>query len=84
MEDGVDYDIDAMVDALRNTSTYDEFRMKCDLIGIECIITRDEYSHLKSVYDYGVPFNHWQPSHSYAYPSCKTTYRNLQLGSISL
>lgn len=78
MEDGVDYDIDAMVDVLRSSSTYDEFRMKCDLIGIECIITRDEYSHLKSVYAYGASFNaYWQPQHSYTYPSCRKTYRNL-------
>lgn len=45
--DKVEFDLDAMVDALKNSASYDEFRMKCDLDNNECIITCNEYEYIK-------------------------------------
>lgn len=48
--DNIEFDLDVMMDALKNSTTYDEFRMKCDLDNNECIITREEYDHIRGLY----------------------------------
>ena len=46
------FDESKMVNAIRSSSTYDEFRIKCDIDDNECIITRDEFEHFKKLYSH--------------------------------
>ena len=45
-----DYDVKKLFGLLQNSSSYEEFRMKCDLEDIECIITQREFEELKATY----------------------------------
>lgn len=45
------FDADEQLDILKRSSTYDEFRLKLDLADNACIITREEYEHIKDLYD---------------------------------
>jgi hypothetical protein len=41
------FDVDEQLDILKQSSTYDEFRLKLDLANNACIITREEFNYLK-------------------------------------
>jgi hypothetical protein len=41
------FNLDEQLDILKQSSTYDEFRLKLDLADNVCIITREEYEHIK-------------------------------------
>lgn len=45
-----DFDENTMLDAIKKSRTYEEFRVVCDITNNACIITRDEYEHFKDVY----------------------------------
>lgn len=47
-----EFDVDLMMNALKSSSTYDEFRIKCDVNNVECIISREEYKHIRDLYPY--------------------------------
>ena len=48
--DRIVFDESKMVNAIRSSSTYNEFRIKCDIDDNECIITKDEFEHFKKLY----------------------------------
>ena len=43
-----DYDVNKLFELLQNSSSYEEFRMKCDLEDLECIITQREFEEIRS------------------------------------
>lgn len=47
VEDYEDFDADMMLNMIKSTLSYDEFRVKCDINNIECIISQEEYDSLK-------------------------------------
>ena len=44
------FDVESMVSLIKSSSSYDEFRIKCDIQDIECIITRKEFKAIKPLY----------------------------------
>ena len=75
--DNIEFDLDIMMDALKNSTTYDEFRMKCDLDNNECIITHEEYDHIRGFY-----FTSWL-SHQNV-PISQMNYLNISTSRINL
>ena len=49
-ENGEDYDVDLLVELVKKSSTYDEFRIQCDMNDIESIIAREEYDNIRQVF----------------------------------
>ena len=43
----MDFDVDNMLEALKRSPTYDEFRIYCDVNCLEVIITRDEFDYIR-------------------------------------
>ena len=41
-----DYDIIKFISLFRNSHSYDEFKVKCDMNLIECIISKDEFDDM--------------------------------------
>ena len=73
----IEFDLDVMMNALKNSTTYDEFRMKCDLENITCIITREEYEHIRRFY-----FTSWLNHQNM--PISQMNYQNIITCHISL
>ena len=48
--DNYDFDICEMIDIIRQSSSYEEFCIKCDMNNIEVIIDKNEFLSLKSFY----------------------------------
>ena len=42
------FDDSVLFKFMRLCKTYDEFRIKCDIHGIECIVTEAEFNEIKS------------------------------------
>lgn len=43
----IKFNLDEQLDILKQSSTYDEFRLKLDLADNVCIITKEEFNYLK-------------------------------------
>lgn len=46
----MEFDENIFVQLLKESNSYEEFRLKLDIEDIECIISKDEYDHFWNLY----------------------------------